>query len=161
MAGKEGFRAFLPSVTALAVREVRGYRFLGAILGSPAGGALALSARHPGGRADPERAEHALVRHNARPRAHDGQRPAYLMHMDDKDIMARISDLIDTEHELRGQLARGELSSEQERDRLRSAEEALDQCWDLLRQRRARRQYGENPDAAQARPVDEVQGYQQ
>ena len=68
------------------------------------------------------------------------------MHMDDKDIMARISDLIDTEHELRGQLARGELSSEQERERLRSAEEALDQCWDLLRQRRARRQYGENPD---------------
>lgn len=83
------------------------------------------------------------------------------MHMDDKDIMARITDLIDTEHELRGQLARGELSSEQERDRLRSAEEALDQCWDLLRQRRARRQYGENPDAAQVRPVNEVEGYQQ
>jgi hypothetical protein len=83
------------------------------------------------------------------------------MHMDDKEIMARINELIDTEHDLRGQLARGELSSEQERERLRSAEEALDQCWDLLRQRRARRQYGENPDAATARPVDEVEGYQQ
>ena len=83
------------------------------------------------------------------------------MHMDDKDIMSRIGELIETEHELRGQLARGELSSEQERERLRSAEEALDQCWDLLRQRRARRQYGENPEAAQARPVDEVEGYQQ
>ena len=81
--------------------------------------------------------------------------------MDDKEIMSRINELIDTEHELRGQLQRGELSSEQERERLRSAEEALDQCWDLLRQRRARRQYGENPDGAQVRPVDEVEGYQQ
>ena len=81
--------------------------------------------------------------------------------MNDKDIMARISELIDTEHELRGQLSRGELSSEQERERLRSAEEALDQCWDLLRQRRAKRQYGESPDDASARPVSEVEGYQQ
>jgi hypothetical protein len=81
--------------------------------------------------------------------------------MDDKDIMARISELIDTEHELRGQLSRGELSSEQERERLRSAEEALDQCWDLLRQRRAKRQYGDSPDDATARPVSEVEGYQQ
>jgi hypothetical protein len=81
--------------------------------------------------------------------------------MDDQEIMARITNLIDTEHELRGQLARGELSSEQERERLRSAEEALDQCWDLLRQRRAKRQYGESPDAAEARPVSEVEHYQQ
>ena len=81
--------------------------------------------------------------------------------MDDKEIMSRITELIDTEHELRGQLQRGELSSEQERERLRSAEEALDQCWDLLRQRRARRQYGENPDTAEVRPVTEVEGYQQ
>jgi hypothetical protein len=81
--------------------------------------------------------------------------------MDDKEIMTRISGLIETEHELRQQLAEGALSSEQERERLRFAEEALDQCWDLLRQRRARRQYGENPDAAAARPVPEVEGYQQ
>jgi hypothetical protein len=81
--------------------------------------------------------------------------------MNDTDIMARISELIDTEHELRGQLSRGELSSEQERERLRSAEEALDQCWDLLRQRRAKRQYGDSPEDAAARPVSEVEGYQQ
>src|SRR6202007_480199 len=81
--------------------------------------------------------------------------------MDDKDIMARISELIETEHKLRSQLSRGELSSEQERERLRFAEEALDQCWDLLRQRRAKRQYGENPEGAVARPVSEVEGYQQ
>ena len=81
--------------------------------------------------------------------------------MDDKEIMTRISGLIETEHELRSQLAEGKLSSEQERERLRSAEEALDQCWDLLRQRRARREYGENPDTAAARPAPEVEGYQQ
>jgi hypothetical protein len=86
---------------------------------------------------------------------------AYLKHMDDKDIMSRISELIDTEHDLRGQLQRGELSSEQERERLRSTEEALDQCWDLLRQRRAKREFGESPDGTAARPVSEVEGYQQ
>jgi hypothetical protein len=81
--------------------------------------------------------------------------------MDDKEILSRISGLIETEHELRGQLASGTLSSEQERERLRSAEEALDQCWDLLRQRRARREAGESPEGAAVRPVAEVEGYQQ
>lgn len=81
--------------------------------------------------------------------------------MDDKDIMSKISELIDTEHQLRSQLQQGELSSEQEHERLRSAEQALDQCWDLLRQRRAKRQYGESPEAAAVRPVAEVEGYQQ
>ena len=81
--------------------------------------------------------------------------------MDDKEIMAHISELIDTEHKLRRQLAAGELTGTQEREQLRSAEEALDQCWDLLRQRRARREFGENPDEVMARPVGEVEGYQQ
>jgi hypothetical protein len=81
--------------------------------------------------------------------------------MDDKEILARISGLIETEHELRAQLAAGQLSAEQERERLRSAEQALDQCWDLLRQRRAKREFGESPDAAEVRPTTEVQGYQQ
>jgi hypothetical protein len=81
--------------------------------------------------------------------------------MDDKEIMAHIDELIQTEHQLRSQLATGELTSQEERERLRSAEEALDQCWDLLRQRRARREFGENPDGAMARPVSEVEGYQQ
>jgi Protein of unknown function (DUF2630) len=81
--------------------------------------------------------------------------------MDDKEILDRIHGLIETEHELRTELADGRLSTEQERERLRSAEEALDQCWDLLRQRRARREFGENPDDAAARPSAEVEGYQQ
>ena len=86
---------------------------------------------------------------------------AYGKHMDDKEILTRIDGLIKTERDLRDQLAAGELSSEQERERLRSAEEALDQCWDLLRQRRARREFGENPDDVAARPSAEVEGYQQ
>jgi hypothetical protein len=81
--------------------------------------------------------------------------------MDDKDIMSRISELIETERELRGQLQRGELSTEQERERLRSTEEALDQCWDLLRQRRAKREFGESPEGVAVRSVSEVEGYQQ
>jgi hypothetical protein len=88
-------------------------------------------------------------------------RRAYGMDMDDKEILERINGLIATERELRSELADGRLSSEQERERLRSAEEALDQCWDLLRQRRARREFGEDPDAAEARPSAEVEGYQQ
>ena len=81
--------------------------------------------------------------------------------MNDKEIMAHIGELIETEHTLRQQLASGELTSAEEREQLRSTEEALDQCWDLLRQRRARREFGENPDEAATRPVREVEGYQQ
>ena len=81
--------------------------------------------------------------------------------MNDKQILAHIDELIKTEHDLRGKLASGELSSDEEHAQLRSAEEALDQCWDLLRQRRARREFDENPDQASSRPSSEVEGYLQ
>jgi hypothetical protein len=81
--------------------------------------------------------------------------------MDDKQILANINELIETEHKLRQQLANGELTGTEEHQQLRSTEEALDQCWDLLRQRRARREFGENPDDAGARPVSEVENYRQ
>lgn len=81
--------------------------------------------------------------------------------MDDSQIMDHIGELIKTEHELRAKVAAGELSSDEERARLRSAEVALDQCWDLLRQRRARRESGEDPAQAEVRPVSEVEGYLQ
>ena len=81
--------------------------------------------------------------------------------MDDKAIMSHIDELIETEHKLRQQLAAGELTSAEERARLKSTEEALDQCWDLLRQRRARREFGENPEDTESRPVGEVEGYLQ
>ena len=81
--------------------------------------------------------------------------------MDDKQILTHINELIETERKLRQQLANGELSSTEEHHQLRSTEEALDQCWDLLRQRRARQEFGESPDGAAARPVSEVEHYQQ
>ena len=65
--------------------------------------------------------------------------------MDDKEILGHIDELIRTEHELRGQVADGKLPSHEEQARLRQVEESLDQCWDLLRQRRARREFGEDP----------------
>ncbi len=81
--------------------------------------------------------------------------------MDDTQILKQIDGLVSEEHELRSKVARGELSSAEERDRLRSVEAALDQCWDLLRQRRAHREFGEDPDHAQPRPESEVEGYLQ
>ena len=81
--------------------------------------------------------------------------------MDDKEILGHIDELIETEHELRSRLAAGELSGAEERARLRSVEESLDRCWDLLRQRRARREFGEDPAQAAERPATEVEGYLQ
>jgi Protein of unknown function (DUF2630) len=81
--------------------------------------------------------------------------------MDDKQILGRIDELIETEHELRARLAAGQLTSDEERAELKSAEEALDQCWDLLRQRRAQREFGGDPSTAESRPASEVEGYLQ
>jgi Protein of unknown function (DUF2630) len=81
--------------------------------------------------------------------------------MDDKEIFGTIGDLINTERDLRSRLAAGELTSDQEHEQLRTVEEQLDQCWDLLRQRRARREFGEDPSGSAARPASEVEGYLQ
>jgi uncharacterized protein DUF2630 len=81
--------------------------------------------------------------------------------MDDTEILGRIKGLVDEEHELRQKVTNHELPGDEERARLRAVEESLDQCWDLLRQRRARREAGENPDQASVRPTGEVEGYMQ
>lgn len=81
--------------------------------------------------------------------------------MQEDDIRARINALVEDEHELRQRLQTGEISTDEEHSRLRQLEEQLDQCWDLLRQRRARVEAGQNPDEAAARPVDEVERYLQ
>ncbi|TDC52122.1 DUF2630 family protein [Jiangella ureilytica] len=81
--------------------------------------------------------------------------------MQDDDIRARISALVEDEHDLRQRLQAGDISTDEEHSRLRQVEEQLDQCWDLLRQRRARVEAGQNPDEAAARPVGEVEGYLQ
>jgi len=81
--------------------------------------------------------------------------------MDDKEILGHIDELIATERDLRAKVATSSLSTDDERRQLAAIEESLDQCWDLLRQRRARREFGESPEEAQLRPVTEVEDYQQ
>ncbi|GAA2468031.1 DUF2630 family protein [Winogradskya humida] len=81
--------------------------------------------------------------------------------MDDKEVLGRIHGLVDEEHKLRTQLADGKLSATEEHARLQELEVALDQCWDLLRRRRAAREFGNNPDSEQAHGAGEVEGYLQ
>ncbi len=80
--------------------------------------------------------------------------------MDDTEIVRRITELADEEHRLE-QSHVGVGLSEEEVERLKSLEVALDQCWDLLRQRRARRSAGQDPDEAVVRPATTVEGYKQ
>jgi hypothetical protein len=80
--------------------------------------------------------------------------------MDDQDILQRIRALVEEEDGLHDHAVDRPLDDRQ-RQRLREVEEGLDQCWDLLRQRRARRSAGLDPDDAQARDIDTVEHYQQ
>jgi Protein of unknown function (DUF2630) len=79
--------------------------------------------------------------------------------MDDHEVIERIDALIAEEHDLHELHPDG--LDDDESERLRDLEVRLDQCWDLLRQRRARRHAGQDPDAAQARGERTVEGYQQ
>ncbi|MBF6172696.1 DUF2630 family protein [Nocardia blacklockiae] len=81
--------------------------------------------------------------------------------MTDQDILSRIKDLVDREHQLRSKAESGALDPEQERAQLADLEVMLDQCWDLLRQRRARADRGEDPDEAQSNSAKQVEGYLQ
>jgi hypothetical protein len=75
--------------------------------------------------------------------------------VDDQDIFARIQALVDEEHQLR------EDDSEEQQARISDLEVTLDQCWDLLRQRRARRHAHLDPDEAAVRDETVVERYQQ
>jgi hypothetical protein len=77
----------------------------------------------------------------------------------DADALSRINELVAEEKALRDQLQHGEISESEEHKRLRHLEIQLDQCWDLLRQRRALRETGGDPSEAAERPADEVEGY--
>jgi hypothetical protein len=85
--------------------------------------------------------------------------------MDNQDILERIQQLVEEEHRLRDSSADagadGAAGGEERAARLRRVEGDLDQCWDLLRQRRAKQNAGEDPGEADARPVDQVEGYRQ
>jgi hypothetical protein len=80
--------------------------------------------------------------------------------MNDEEIIEHIHRLVAEEHKLEGAHHDAGLS-EEETKRLRSLGVQLDQCWDLLRQRRARRAAGQDPDTAEVRPADTVEGYRQ
>ena len=78
--------------------------------------------------------------------------------MDDKEILAQINKLADKEKQLFKKEA-DQGASDDERAQLRRIEVTLDQCWDLLHQRRARRSAGLDPDAAAVRDPDTVEKY--
>ena len=80
--------------------------------------------------------------------------------MDDRAPIERINTLMEEEHALLEKAPSGGMT-EAEHARLHQLEIELDQCWDLLRQRRARRAAGEDPSEAEVRPPSVVEGYQQ
>jgi hypothetical protein len=80
--------------------------------------------------------------------------------MDEIEIVHRIGKLVEDEHALEREHA-GSPPTADEVKRLHQIEVALDQCWDLLRQRRARRDAGQNPDDVALRPESVVEGYRQ
>lgn len=78
--------------------------------------------------------------------------------MDDNDILSRINALASEEHELLRKESDG-VASDGDRQRMARIEVMLDQCWDFLRQRRARRAAGLDPDEAEVRPESTVERY--
>jgi len=84
--------------------------------------------------------------------------------MSDDSITARIERLVAEEHELRQREASDRKDEEQlesDQQRLRAVEVELDRCWDLLRQRRAKEEFGQDPDESQVRDADTVERYLQ
>ena len=84
-----------------------------------------------------------------------------LWRMDDSDILARIREMVDAEHQLRREMQEDPGQVTDAGKQLHDLEEALDQCWDLLRQRRAHREFAQNPDDSRTRPRQQVEGYLQ
>lgn len=81
--------------------------------------------------------------------------------MTDDDVLDRIQRLAHEEHDLYKRHAAGKPLSDEEQRRMRDLEVSLDRCWDLLRQRRARREFGQDETQAHARDESTVEGYQQ
>jgi hypothetical protein len=84
--------------------------------------------------------------------------------MSDESIAAHIESLVAEERELRRREESDRTDAEQletDQQRLRSLQIELDRCWDLLRQRRAREEFGQDPDEAQVRDADTVERYLQ
>jgi hypothetical protein len=79
--------------------------------------------------------------------------------VDDEEILRSIRRKVDEEHALRRELSEVGKDGDPVRQRLADLEVALDRCWDLLRQRQARAEFGQDPDQAQLRPADIVERY--
>ncbi|GHO89607.1 DUF2630 family protein [Dictyobacter formicarum] len=80
--------------------------------------------------------------------------------MKDNEILQHIQELVNEEHHLLQLEEEGKIQGDQ-RQRVKELEVGLDQCWDLLRQRRARRNAGLNPEDAQVRDPNIVENYKQ
>lgn len=78
--------------------------------------------------------------------------------MDDKKVTESIDELAREEHQLFERETHG-TATDADRERLRHIQVMLDQCWDLLRQRRAKREFGLDPDEARVRDEKTVEGY--
>jgi hypothetical protein len=81
--------------------------------------------------------------------------------VDDHDLVHHITQLVDEEHQLRGHLRAGAGVTDEDRERMAKIEVQLDQCWDLLRRRQAREEYGLDPDSETERDAPTVEGYRQ
>jgi hypothetical protein len=81
--------------------------------------------------------------------------------MDDSDVLARIREMVDAEHQLRRKMQDDPEEVPDAAQQLRTLEESLDQCWDLLRQRRAHREFAQDPNDSQPRPREQVERYLQ
>lgn len=77
----------------------------------------------------------------------------------DQDILTQVHELVAEERELRDKLQQRQIDESEEHRRLTSIGVQLDQCWDLLRQRRALRDSGGDPADASLRPQSDVEGY--
>jgi Protein of unknown function (DUF2630) len=77
----------------------------------------------------------------------------------DNQTLAHIRDLVAAEKALRERLQHRDIDESEEHQQLRGIEVELDQCWDLLRQRRALRETGGDPREAAVRPAGQVEGY--
>jgi hypothetical protein len=78
--------------------------------------------------------------------------------MEDRSVIDRINDLAHEEHDLWERESQGK-ASDGDRDRLKRVAVTLDQCWDLLHQRRALRSAGQDPSEARVRDAGTVEGY--
>lgn len=87
--------------------------------------------------------------------------PGSVDDVDDREVLKHISQLVEEERELRANVQTGVGLDAAARDRMKELEIQLDQCWDLLRRRQDREEFGEDPNVEEVRPASVVEGYRQ